>query len=680
MARPTDRGVGSSRRYIRNDGHLFLRLREGDAQRTWCEIWLSDPFHSFIALPLPVLILVLSMSHLLTWIAFVPIYVAESRSCGLQTGTFLRALYFSLITQTTIGYGTADMTFHGCPWAFLAIAAQTICGLVLNGVLVGALYTKITRAKRRSVRILFSDKAIIRKINDKYFFVFQVLDKSTSATSSDQVVEAHVRCYAIRHLLKERPVYFQQCAMRLSSPNDELGAMLMMALPTQVVHRVDRWSPLAPPDGFFKRGPFQELDDERITDEEELKDNLEELFSSTTTKTTMTTTKTKASGTVAESEEASGAAPQGTGGTGGGGLPGGTTTAPPPPTPPGTPLGGGPPSPLTTASTPSFAKRQKRRKNKKDRDFEEDGPSSEEPLLKGTSFTGSRACYPGLVLREDDCDAGSRALAVCEVCGEAYETMEQLENHLRCAAVDDRVAGHDLRTICPETGEAMTSFAANVSYCAHHGLPRPPAVVDADAQRTHSRRNHLRWLERRDKEAQQKEPLLKRQDTAAANNGNASTIEMPQQQATTNGPVPHGGSLGGARSYEPPEYAPSRRRMVMTENDSAARDAKEPDDGRPARHRRHDNWYEESRLRDYLEASDLEVLVVVEGIEPYTSSTLMARHSYNYKAGDIQLNAAFPPCVDLGEDGAAVINIDAFNQTEDAPPVDDTFITTPSIV
>ena len=155
----------------------------------------------------------------------------------------MRALYFSLITQTTIGYGTADMHFDGCPWAFMAIAAQTIVGLVLNGVLVGSLYTKITRAKRRSVRILFSDKAVLRKIRGQFYFMFQVVDRTSS--QSDQIVEAHVRCYAIRHVRGPTPIFFQQCAMRLTSPNDELGATLMMALPTQVVHRIDRWSPLS---------------------------------------------------------------------------------------------------------------------------------------------------------------------------------------------------------------------------------------------------------------------------------------------------------------------------------------------------------------------------------------------------------------------------------------------------
>merc|ERR1719253_1297297 len=41
--------------------------------------------------------------------------------------------------------------------------------------------------------------------------------------------------------------------MRLLHPDDELGASLLLAVPTVVVHRVDAWSPLLPP--WFVRGP-----------------------------------------------------------------------------------------------------------------------------------------------------------------------------------------------------------------------------------------------------------------------------------------------------------------------------------------------------------------------------------------------------------------------------------------
>mmetsp|Transcript_30593 Transcript_30593/g.42594 ORF Transcript_30593/g.42594 Transcript_30593/m.42594 type:complete len:354 (-) Transcript_30593:424-1485(-) len=45
---------------------------------------------------------------------------------------------------------------------------------------------------------------------------------------------------------KRRMVYLQQQALRLQVPDDELGAMLFLGLPSVVVHRIDAWSPFLP--------------------------------------------------------------------------------------------------------------------------------------------------------------------------------------------------------------------------------------------------------------------------------------------------------------------------------------------------------------------------------------------------------------------------------------------------
>ena len=58
------------------------------------------------------------------------------------------------------------------------------------------------------------------------------------------------RCYAVRrdydYLATGQTAHCQPFVMRLQHPDDELGAMLLMNLPSVVVHAVDNWSPLAP--------------------------------------------------------------------------------------------------------------------------------------------------------------------------------------------------------------------------------------------------------------------------------------------------------------------------------------------------------------------------------------------------------------------------------------------------
>ena len=93
------------------------------------------------------------------------------------------------------------------------------------------------------------------------------------ARERDGLIEAHVRCYLVRDLESptparsppsgavrvdadddgsedapepDAPKHLQYGAMRLSQPNDELGAMFLASLPTRVAHRIDAWSPLLP--------------------------------------------------------------------------------------------------------------------------------------------------------------------------------------------------------------------------------------------------------------------------------------------------------------------------------------------------------------------------------------------------------------------------------------------------
>ena len=63
-----------------------------------------------------------------------------------------------------------------------------------------------------------------------------------------------MRCYAVRDETDAwgRHVEFQPCAMRLEKPDDEMGAMLFLSLPSLVVHRLDAWSPLVPPDWWVE--------------------------------------------------------------------------------------------------------------------------------------------------------------------------------------------------------------------------------------------------------------------------------------------------------------------------------------------------------------------------------------------------------------------------------------------
>ena len=155
------------------------------------------------------------------------------------------AFYFSLITFTTIGYGSASTFFNSCSSVTVIIFFESFMGVVFNAVILGVLFGKLQRGATRGTSIAYSKKALIRVINDKLYFEFRVCEQRKL-----QIVEAHVRCYAICHQKQgshQRLHLFQQYPMRLNQPSDELGGMLLLMLPSNVVHRIDPWSPLFPP-------------------------------------------------------------------------------------------------------------------------------------------------------------------------------------------------------------------------------------------------------------------------------------------------------------------------------------------------------------------------------------------------------------------------------------------------
>ena len=149
----------------------------------------------------------------------------------------------------TIGYGTRDVFFDNCWEASVLIFLESIVSILLDCISLGIVYSHISSGRRRATSILFSDRAVIHRVHGELFLAFQVVEQK-----KHPLVEAHVRCYAVRDETDAwgRRVEFQPCAMRLEKPDDELGSMLFLSLPSLVMHRLDAWSPLVPPDWWVE--------------------------------------------------------------------------------------------------------------------------------------------------------------------------------------------------------------------------------------------------------------------------------------------------------------------------------------------------------------------------------------------------------------------------------------------
>lgn len=112
-----------------------------------------------------------------------------------------------------------------------------IFSMLFNAFLFAFFYARLARVDSRGAQVILSDKAIMTVVNGQVRFQVRVFD----VDASNPVIEAHVRMYAVT---KSRPVPRQ---LRVSQPNDELGGMLFLSVPTVFTHQVDIYSTLHPP-------------------------------------------------------------------------------------------------------------------------------------------------------------------------------------------------------------------------------------------------------------------------------------------------------------------------------------------------------------------------------------------------------------------------------------------------
>lgn len=217
----------------------------------------GDLFHTVVHHSTFKIIMLAFFSYSLAHTVFSLVYWVISDRCYFEIESWLDAFFLSVQVGMTIGWGLPGHPYlkknlnqtHGCYSGAMAILLHTLVMHILNALLIGILYARISRGTKRSSSIAFTDRAVIREIKGKLYFMFQ-----TCELRKHQLTEAHVRCYALCAPaigdggdagLSEGPTQIMQHPMRLLQPNDELGGTLLMALPSLVIHEIDAWSPFA---------------------------------------------------------------------------------------------------------------------------------------------------------------------------------------------------------------------------------------------------------------------------------------------------------------------------------------------------------------------------------------------------------------------------------------------------
>ncbi|CCI45652.1 unnamed protein product [Albugo candida] len=237
-------------RIIDRDDSIFLRskgrwnIRREKMPNSW-KLYLQDPFHSLVNIRLSKVLFLLVIAYLSILLVFGLLYrTVPPESCKTAISSFFQAFSFSVSVLFTIGFGTngGDVFFGDCVWMQVVITMESLVGIFLDALAIGVLFQRFAKGQARANTIVLSTKACVRRLRGSYYFMIQVCEMR-----KHQLVEAHVRMYAIRHdHFYGQPYYFQSYPMRVQHPDDDIGGMLLLALPSVVVHRIDAWSPLFP--------------------------------------------------------------------------------------------------------------------------------------------------------------------------------------------------------------------------------------------------------------------------------------------------------------------------------------------------------------------------------------------------------------------------------------------------
>jgi hypothetical protein len=173
-----------------------MNIRKLIKQRDLTLLYADDLFHTLVDAPTSRSIFILLITYILIILFYTVIYyfISEVFNCNMSISNFTEAYFFSLETMATIGYGTSDIFFDDCLVMAFVLTTQICIKIIADALIIGVIYCRISRPNKRASTIVFSKNAIIKRIRGRLYLNFRVCE-----LRKHQLVQAHVRCYTIRH-------------------------------------------------------------------------------------------------------------------------------------------------------------------------------------------------------------------------------------------------------------------------------------------------------------------------------------------------------------------------------------------------------------------------------------------------------------------------------------------------
>mmetsp|Transcript_22350 Transcript_22350/g.35767 ORF Transcript_22350/g.35767 Transcript_22350/m.35767 type:complete len:518 (-) Transcript_22350:28-1581(-) len=320
----------------------------------------------------------------------------------------------------------------------------------------------------------------------------------------------------------------------------------------------------------------------------------------------------------------------------------------------------------------------------------------------------NRFVFPGLILRESDAECGARDGASCPICGETFPTDQHLLRHIRYMRWEELHNGVE-----PMTQQTVDALADDVGTESENedGETEDEELVKQLPDRTADAF----------KEKQKQNPYLRKtvaeMDKKQQGSTGGSAMKFKKEGKVTEDIFVETGQRSKVNRLlkfygdlsMPITHQDVDMKLMQTELDLVPerdeRKKKAPpnqgnifsmfdkgEDGKKAKETKGDiasnsvsplpspRGMHESRnfkpktatvdafrdsIKNHIEKSRIEIIVLVEGIEARSSNTFQARHSYS--SDNIEFDKFFAPAMQVSETGHAQVDLNSFHRVIPTP-------------
>ncbi|KRZ80896.1 Inward rectifier potassium channel irk-1 [Trichinella papuae] len=212
----------------------------------------SDIWNTLIEVKWRWCLLLFALSFSMSWLLFSVIYYcimvvhgdfARShdenwKPCLENVHSFASIFMYSLEAQHTIGFGYRYPT-EQCPEVIFILGLQSMLGIIIQSLMVGVVFAKMTKPKNRAQTLLFSNNAVIAKRERYLCLSFRIGDMRKYKLANVKINMIMIR----KHVTAEgevSPFYLHEMKTQV----DDIKECPLLSWPVIVNHVIDENSPM----------------------------------------------------------------------------------------------------------------------------------------------------------------------------------------------------------------------------------------------------------------------------------------------------------------------------------------------------------------------------------------------------------------------------------------------------